>query len=191
MRLILGLCLIALTGCVHQNRISRKDVQHLTTSGEQFVLVFGSISTPKGTLEHPAIHFLHQTSMTAPQYLLRSLTITSGDRFYAVLRKPEGLANLDEFVVEVGTPEIGFDRITFVRLQETAAPSAMYVGEIRMSPADSRTAQGQKVVVTTRDDFPNATQELKRLYPDFKGNIAKVALLRNLSPPTAPLERIR
>jgi hypothetical protein len=191
MRLALGLCLIAMTACVHHNRVSRRDIQRLTTNHEKFVLVFGSISTPSGTLEHPAIQFLHQASMSDPRYVLRSMTITSGDRFYAVLRRPEGLASLDEFIVEVGTPEIGFDRITYVRLQEGAAPLAMYVGEMRMNPADSRTAQGQKVFVTTVDDFHNATQELKRLYPEFKGNIEKVALLRNLSPPTTPLERVR
>jgi hypothetical protein len=47
------------------------------------------------------------------------------------------------------------------------------------------------VVVKTNDDFENAVLELKRLYPQFDGKIAKVALLRNPLPAGAPPERIR
>ena len=121
---------------------------------------------------------------------MQSLSITNGDRFYVVLKKPEGLQHLDHFSVEVGSQETGFDKITYVRLPEEGKAVAMYVGEIKMTPAENRMAQGQKVVVKTDDDFQSATQELKRLYPGFEGEIAKVALLRKLSPPTAPLERI-
>jgi hypothetical protein len=123
--------------------------------------------------------------------MLQSLTIDSGDRFYAILRKPPELPALDEFIAEVGSAAAGFDKITYVRLSPTAAPLAMYVGEIRVTPADSRTAQGQKVVVKTSDDFDNAVLELKRLYPHFDGTISKVALLRNPTPAAAPPERLR
>lgn len=123
--------------------------------------------------------------------MLQSLPIESGDRFYAVLRKPQELPSLDEFTAEVGSAGTGFDKITYVRLSPGTASLAMYVGEIHVSPADSRTAQGQKVMVKTNDDFENAVVELKRLYPHFDGVISKVALLRNLSPAAAPPERIR
>jgi hypothetical protein len=189
--LLFSLCLTGAISCAHHNRVSGKVLQGLTKNHDQFVLVFGSLSVPKGTLDHPAIHFLHQSSSSAPAYLLQSLTIESGDRFYAVLRKPPELPSLDEFTAEVGSPEIGFDRITYVRLSPGVSPVAMYVGEIRVSPADSRTAQGQRVAVKTNDDFENAVLELKRLYPHFDGTIAKVGLLRNPVPAAAPPERIR
>jgi hypothetical protein len=189
--LLLCLCLTGAISCAHHNRVSGRALQGLTKNHEQFVLVFGSLSVSKGTLDHPAIHFLHQSNPSAPEYMLQSLTIESGDRFYAVLRKPRELQSLDEFTAEVGNAGTGFDKITYVRLSPSAAPLAMYVGEIRVSPADSRTAQGQKVVVKTNDDFENAVLELKRLYPHFDGTISKVALLRNLSPAAAPPERIR
>jgi len=188
---LLSLCLIAVTSCAHHNRVSGRELQGLTKNHEQFVLVFGSLSVSKGALDHAAIHFLHQSLPSAPQYTLQSLTIESGDRFYAVLRKPPELPSLDEFTAEVGSPETGFDRITYVRLPPSAVPVAMYVGEIRVSPAESRTAQGQKVLVKTNDEFENAVQELKRLYPHFDGTISKVALLRNPTPAAAAPERIR
>ena len=100
------------------------------------------------------------------------------------------MSYLDEFTAEVGSPDTGFDKITFVRLHERTTPLAMYVGEMGVSPAEDRVAQGQKVVVTTRDDFQNAEKELRRLYPGFDGTVEKVALLRNPRPPSTPLERI-
>jgi hypothetical protein len=188
---LLSFCLAFITCCAHHsNRISRGDLQRLTKKHDPVVLVFGSLSTSGRTLGHPAIHFLHQSTAADPEYTLQSLNITNGDRFYAVLKKPEPLQNLDHFSVEVGSQETGFDKITYVRLPNDGKALAMYVGEINMSPAESRMAQGQKVVVKTDDDFQSATQELKRRYPGFDGEIAKVALLRKLSPPTAPLERI-
>ncbi len=188
---LLAFCLLGAFSCAHHNRVSGRALQGLTKNHEQFVLVFGSLSVAKGTLDHPAIHFLHQSGPSAPEYMLQSLTIDSGDRFYAILRKPPELPALDEFIAEVGSAAAGFDKITYVRLSPTAAPLAMYVGEIRVTPADSRTAQGQKVVVKTSDDFDNAVLELKRLYPHFDGTISKVALLRNPTPAAAPPERLR
>jgi hypothetical protein len=67
----------------------------------------------------------------------------------------------------------------------------MYVGEIRMSPAQNRTAQGQSIVVNLRDDFQNAENELKQLYPRFEGSIVEAALLRNPAPMTIAPGRIR
>jgi hypothetical protein len=188
---MLGFGLILVTSCAHHNnRISRGDLQRLTKKHDPFVLVFGSLSTTSGTLAQPAIHFVHQSTGADPEYTLQSLSITNGDRFYAVLKRPEGLQHLDHFSIEVGSQETGFDKITYVRLPDDGKALAMYVGELKVSPAESRIAQGQKVLVKTDDDFQNATRELKQLYPGFDGEIAKVALLRKLSPPTAPLERI-
>jgi hypothetical protein len=186
----LCLYLIALTSCAHPNRVSRGTLQRLTKSRDAFVLVFGSVSTPKGILDRPAIRFVHQANRSAPEYLLYSLVISSGDRFYAVLKVPSELPYLDEFYAEVGSADTGFDRIDYVRLRRGDAPLAMYVGEIRMSPAQTRTAQGQKIVVSINDDFNNAVQELKRLYPRFDGTIAKAALLRNPVPMPTPPRRV-
>jgi len=58
----------------------------------------------------------------------------------------------------------------------------MYVGEVEVRPALNRTAQGQKVVVETRDDFQNAQRELRRLYPDFDGAIISTARARSSAP---------
>ena len=188
--ILLSLCLIGATSCAHPNRVSGRELQGLTKNHEQYVLVFGSLTTPPGTLTKPAIHFVRQADGSSPEYLLQTLAIANGDRFYAVLKRPEPLSYLDQFTAEVGSDETGFDKITFVRLQKEPAPLAMYVGEMRMSPAQDRVAQGQKVVVTVGDDFQNAEQELKRLYPHFDGKIAKVALLRNPTPQAKPPERI-
>jgi hypothetical protein len=180
--------LFALTSCAHPNRVSRGALRQLAKNREAFVLVFGSLSTSTPTLARPTIRFSHQASRSAPIYLLRSLTITSGDRFYAILRKPEeasyALPYLDEFYIEAGDDKIGFDRINYVRLHQMEMPLAMYVGEIQMSPAPSRLTAGQKIVVNVRDDFRNATVQLKRLYPGFPGTIATALDLRN--PVAAP-----
>jgi hypothetical protein len=185
-----ALCLVSAISCAHPDRVSNRALQGLTRNHQQYVLVFGSLTTPPGTLNHPAIRFMHQTDPSAPEYLLKTLAIARGDRFYAVLPAPPSASYLDAFTAEVGSAETGFDKITYVRLHERNVPLAMYVGEMVMSPAQDRAAQGQKVVVSTRDDFPNAEKELKRLYPGFDGTVEKVALLRNLRPPSTPLERI-
>lgn len=85
------------------------------------------------------------------------------------------LPYLDEFYIEVGSPTAGFDRIDYVRLRKAEEPQAMYVGEIEMIPAPQRTAQGQAITVRVHDDYANATQELKRLYPRFQGTAGKAA----------------
>src|SRR5580698_3895448 len=91
---------LALTSCAHPNRISRDSLQRLTNNREPIVLVFGSLSTPPGTLTRPAIRFL-QANPSAPAYLLRELIISSGDRFYAILEAPKVASDplpwLDEF----------------------------------------------------------------------------------------------
>lgn len=175
--LLFLLSLIALTSCAHPNRISRGALRRLTNNGASLVLVFGSLSTSQGAIPQPTIRFVRQEKRTAPEYLLRSLTITNGERFYAVLSKPIAadytLPYLDEFYIEVGSPATGFDRIDYVRLRNTEEPQAMYVGEIEMIPAPQRTAQGQAITVRVRDDYANATQELKRLYPRFQGTAGK------------------
>jgi hypothetical protein len=189
--LVLFLSVLACVSCAHPNRVSRGALQRLAKNHEPYVLVFGSVLTPPGTIAHPEIRFLYPASRSAPESMLWSLIISSGDRFYAVLQTPQALPQLDEFIAEVGSADTGFDKIDYVRLQKRDQPLAMYVGEIAMSPAENRTARGQTIVVNIRDDFQNAEQELKRLYPSFAGTIAKAALLRNPVPMAKPPERTR
>jgi len=186
-----SLCFLLLASCARPNRVSRGTLQKLTTAGEPFVLVFGSLSTPDGALGNPVIRFVHQAGRSAPEYLLRARAISGGKRFYAVLHTPPELPFIDEFYAEVGSAETGFDKISYVRLNRGEAPLAMYVGEIRMTPARDRAAQGQTITVNIRDDFEDAARELKRLYPRFRGTITKTALLRNPAPPSAPPGRVR
>jgi hypothetical protein len=174
---VLVLAFLALTSCAHPNRISRSALRRLTNNGAPFVLVFGSLTTIEGAIPQPTIRFVRQENRTAPVYLLRSLAITNGGRFYAILPKPRApeytLTYLDEFYIEVGSAATGFDRIDYVRLRKTDEPQAMYVGEIEMVPAPQRTTQGQALTVRVRDDYANATQELKRLYPRFQGTAGR------------------
>jgi hypothetical protein len=185
----LTLCVIALTSCAHPNRISRSALQRLTRTGQPFILVFGSVLTPPHALARPGIRFVHKADRASPEYLLASLTILNGDRFYAVLDKPRDLPRIDEFFAEVGSEETGFDKITYIRLSKDDSPLAMYVGDIRMEPAQNRTTQGQKLVVSVRDDFQNAASELKHLYPRFHGRLEKAALLRHQVPLASPPPR--
>ena len=85
---------------------------------------------------------------------------------------------MDAFYVEVGSETAGFDRIIYAHMREGQEPLAMYTGEIEVRPASDRGAQGQQVVVDTRDDFRNAEQELRRLYPRFDGGILKMTPVR-------------
>ncbi|HWD99801.1 MAG TPA: hypothetical protein VG345_12215 [Bryobacteraceae bacterium] len=190
-RFILAVALVTLMSCAHPRRVSRRSVRRLAKEHKPFVLVFGSLSTTTPEVAHPVIRFVHQTTRSAPEYLLWSLTISSGDRFYAVLQAPPQLANLDEFYAEVGDGSSSFDRIDYVRLRKGEAPLAMYVGEIRVSPARNRSAQGEKIAVNVGDDFESAAKELKRLYPDFEGPVVKTPLLRNPRRQAAPPERVR
>jgi hypothetical protein len=174
------------TSCAHPNRISGRGIRRLTKASEPFVLVFGSVSTPRGTLARPTIRFVHQADGTAPEYLLWSLVISSGDRFYAVLQVPPAIPYLDTFYAEVGSADTAFDKITFVRLREGDAPVAIYFGEIRLNPAQNRSAQGQRVVVNIRDDFQNAERQLRRLYPGFAGTVTRAGFLRDRVPGRNP-----
>jgi hypothetical protein len=117
-----GLCILAMTSCVHRNRVSKGALDRLSKNNEKFVLVFGSLSTPKGVLMRPTIRFVHHTDHPAPDDVLCSLAIASGDRFYAVLKNPQGMSYVDTFDAEVGSADTAFDKITFSRLREGDAP---------------------------------------------------------------------
>jgi hypothetical protein len=171
--------LFATVSCVHVNRVSGGALERLTRNGDQFVLVFGSLSTPGGKLDHPAIRFLHPDAPGMPDALLWSTTISTGQRFYAVLHAPPGAKYLDAFYVEVGSETAGFDRIIYAHMREGQEPLAMYTGEIEVRPAADRSAQGQQVVVDSRDDFRNAERELRRLYPRFDGAVLKMTPTRS------------
>ena len=185
LRAVLSILILFVTAsCAHLNRVPGGALERLTRNGDQFVLVFGSLSTPGGKLDRPAIRFLHpETSGTpgTPDALLWSTTIATGQRFYAVLHAPDA-KYLDAFYVEVGSEMAGFDRIIYAHMREGQEPLAMYVGEIEVRPAADRSAQGQKVVVDSRDDFPNAEGELRRLYPRFDGAILKMTPVRGAGP---------
>ncbi len=194
---LLSFSLLSLTCCVHPNRISRGTLGQMTKRGESFVLVFGSLSTMKGTMAVPTIRFSRQADRSSPEYTLKSLTIASGDRFYAILQRPKeasySLPYLDEFYIAVGSADQGFDRINYVRLPRSGAPVAVYVGEIEMSPAASRTTQGQAIVTNVQDNFQDASRELKRLYPRFEGTIVRAVVSQKPAAPApaSPPVRIR
>jgi hypothetical protein len=177
--------LFATVSRVHLNRVSRGALERLTGNGAHFVLVFGSLSTPGGKLDRPALRFLHPDTSGTPDALLWSTTISTGQRFYAVLPAPRTAKYLDAFYVEVGSEMAGFDRIIYAHMREGQEPLAMYVGEIEVRPAPDRNAQGQRVVVDARDDFRNAERELRQLYPRFAGEILKLAPARGARPTAA------
>jgi hypothetical protein len=178
---------IVATSCAHPSHISSRDLARLSKNNQKFVLVFGSVSTSPGTISHPTIRFVHQAEPSVPESLLWSLVIASGDRFFAVLQTPPEMSYIDTFYAEVGSPDVGFDRIRWVRLRQEDAPLAMYLGEIQLSPARDRALPGQKVVVEVRDDFQNAERELRRRYPFFSGGIARAGSSPNAVPgPVAP-----
>ena len=190
-RFALALSLLLLTSCAHPNRVSRGFLRQLARKREPYVLVFGSLSMPKDSTARPAIRFVHQTNRTAPEYLLHEVTIPGDHRFYAVLKTPAELPFLDEFEAAVGSADAAWDKITYVRLHKDDGPLAFYVGEIRVTPPAARNVPGQTMTVAIRDDFANATQELKRLYPDFTGTVAKAPLLRSPVPMPAPPPRVK
>jgi hypothetical protein len=173
--------LLTTVSCAHLNRVSGGALERLTRNGDQFVLVFGSLSTSGGKLDRPAIRFLHPETSGTQDVLLWSTTIATAQRFYAVLRAPNAKF-LDAFYVEVGSEMSGFDRIIYAHLREGQEPLAMYVGDIDVRPAADRRAQGQQVVVDTRDDFDNAERELRRLYPRFDGATRKMTPVRSAGP---------
>ncbi len=102
---------------------------------------------------------------------------------WSTLRAPAPAEYLDAVYVEAGSEMSGFDRIIYAHLREGEEPLAMYVGEIEVRPAADRRPQGQKVVVETRDDFQNAQQELRRLYPRFDGPVLRMAPSRSAALP--------
>jgi hypothetical protein len=114
--------LFATVSCTHVNRVSGGALERLTRNGDQFVLVFGSLSTPGGMLDHPAIRFLHPDSSGTPDALLWSTTIATDQRFYAVLHAPPSAKYLDAFYVEVGSETSGFDRIIYAHMREGQEP---------------------------------------------------------------------
>jgi hypothetical protein len=178
LRYILLAVLLATASCAHPNRVSPGALNRLTRNGDHFVLVFGSLTTSGGKPERPEIRFLHPDSSGKTDAMLWSTTIAKGERFYAVLHAPAPAEYLDALYVEVGSATTGFDRILYANLRGGQEPLAIYVGEIAVSPASDRGAQGQKVIVETRDDFQNAQRELRRLYPRFDGAVKKVTPTR-------------
>lgn len=185
--LALFLLVFETLSCVHPNRISRGALQQLRRKGEHYVLVFGSLSTPGGKLDHPTIRFLDESNPAVPEAILLSVTVTSGERFYAVLHPPPDKSFLDSFHAEVGAGTLGYDWIMYSKLREGEQPLAMYVGEIEVRAAASRAVQGQKVLVQTRDDFQNAEKELRRLYPQFEGSVRRMSARQQTAPQGAPI----
>jgi hypothetical protein len=185
-RVVLALGIIALASCAHPNRVSSGLLRQFARKHQSYVLVFGSLSMPVASTAHPSIRFVHQSNRTAPEYLLQEVTVTGNHRFYAILNKPAPLAVLDEFEAAVGSANTAWDKITYVRLHPGAGPLAFYVGEISVTPPPARNVSGQTMTVVIRDDFENAGQELRRLYPGFTGEITKAPLLRAPVPVAAP-----
>ena len=186
-RAVLALGLVALAACAHPHRVSRGLLRQLARKHEPYTLVFGSLSMPLNSTAHPSIRFVHQSTRTAPEYLLQEVRVAGNHRFYAILNKPVALAVLDEFEAAVGSAGTAWDKITYVRLHPGDGPLAFYVGEITVTPPAARNVSGQTMTVAIRDDFGNATQEFRRLYPEFTGAITKAPLLRAPVPvPTPP-----
>jgi hypothetical protein len=183
---ILALSILALASCARPNRVSRGLLRQLARKHEPYVLVFGSLSIPVDSTAHPTIRFVHQLNRAAPEYLLREVAVAGNHRFYAILNKPAALAVLDEFEASVGSANTAWDKITYVRLHPGDGPLAFYIGEIDVTPPPARNVPGQTMTVAIRDDFQNAAQELRRLYPEFAGAIIKAPLLRAPVPVPAP-----
>jgi len=113
--------------------------------------------------------------------VLSDIQITSGDRFYAVLRAPGPGTWLDHFDAEVRWADATYEKVTYLKLAERKKPIAVYIGEIDISAAFTRVRS-----VTVRDDFETAARELKRLYPKFTGEVQRSPLLRRPPPAPAP-----
>lgn len=173
-----------LASCAHPHRVSRSTVNRLTKSRETFVLVFGSVLPAERLSARPVIRFVHQSDKSAPEYLLHEMAISRGGRFYAVLKAPAALQRLDHFEAEVRWADASYDKFIYVRLTEPEGPTALYLGEIRISVAQNRTAPGRTTLVDVQDDFQTALQELRRLYSNFEGPIIRSPLLRNPAPAT-------
>ena len=181
-------------GCraAHPYRISQRQLKKLVRGQPNFVLVFGSVTTLQGGRDvtregarvGAGIRFVHKDPSS--EDTLADVSISSGERFYAVLLPPAGAEYIDHFDAEVRWGDPAYDKVTYIRLREKG-PFAMYIGEIRLSVSEAsapgRTSPKQTLSVMVRDDFERATSELRRLYPRFTGQVRKSPLLRASGPP--------
>ena len=186
MRIPAILSLILLASCAHPYRISRGTLGRLTASREPFVLVFGSLAATADTPGAPMLRFSHAASKLGPEFPLMNLEIPHGGKFYAVLQPPKNLPHIDEFYVEVGNVEAGFDKIVYLRVRQTEGPQAMYLGEITMSNAHGENIRGHMLKVNVRDDFQNASRDLRREYPRYSGPVGKGLAVRSAPNSPAP-----
>lgn len=189
--ILLVLNIVGLASCAHSNRVPRGLLRRLARKHDPYVLVFGSLSMPAESTARPSIRFVHQSDHAAPEYLLREVAVSGDHRFYAILNKPAALPVLDEFEAAVGSADTAWDKISYVRLRLGDGALAFYVGEITVTPPPARNVAGQTMTVSIRDDFQNAAQEFRRLYPEFSGAITKAPLLRAPVPVPAPPARIK
>jgi hypothetical protein len=152
-------------------------------------LLFGTVSSDAAQPAHPVIRVVRQPDRTTPELVLWSWTVSKSGHFYAILQAPPGQPYLDEFYLEAGDPKTGFDRVLFTRLTQGDPPTAMYAGDLHITPATDRALQGQTVKAEIHDDFESAAKELKRLYPRFTSPIVKAPFFRNA--PRAPASERR
>lgn len=179
------ICLLSACTATHPRRISRKQLNQLTKRGDHEV-------TKLGKAAGAAIRFTH--GERSSESVLQEIPISSGDRFYAVLRAPALAPYLDHFDTEVRWMDPDYDKVTHIRLAGRPNAFAMYVGEIEIQVAQAagpaRTSPKQILSVKVSDDFDHAAQELQRLYPKFGGELVRSPALRSLQPlPSAPPRR--
>jgi hypothetical protein len=179
-------CVGFVVSCAHPNRVSRANVNRLTKSHKEFVLVYGSLLPAQGASHKPVLRFVHQANKTAPNYILHEMMVTKTDRFYALLKPPAELKRIDQFETEVSWGQ-GYDKINFVRVEQQTGGTAIYLGEIQMTLAEARNAPGRGLVVTVGDNFDAVTMEFRQRYPEFDGKIIKGLMgrssLRLVDPP--------
>jgi hypothetical protein len=193
-RITAVVCLCILSACAGagSRRISRRQLNQLAKRGDAFVMVFGSVKTREGDRDvtklgktaGAAIRFTH--GERSSESVLQEIPISSGDRFYAVLKPPERAAYLDHFEAEVRWMNPAYDKLTYIRLPGHSNAFAMYMGEIEIQvarpPGGTRTSPKQILNVKVGDEFDRAAQELKRLYPKFTGELVRSPALHSLHP---------
>ena len=185
--LALGLLLLGL-GCAarHPHRIGARQVQQLAKKGDPFLLVFGSVQAREGDHDvtaqrhgaGTAIRFLWKEPPGAVGQVLREVAIRNRDRFYAVLAAPAPLRRADHFEAQVRWFDPAYDAILYLKLPQSDAPMAVYMGEVELTVAgaeERRTAPRRILSVRVRDDFPAARRELAKLYPRFRGEVVSRA----------------
>ena len=177
--------LLLLTACAPRYRVSRGSLGLLLKKGEPFVLVFGSLSRSSDVEGVPTIRFSHPATKSQ----LEKLEIPRGGKFSAVLRAPDPSRPLDEFYVEVGSANAGFDRIVFTRVSHGERPQALYLGEIAMSAAIGRDIRSHMLRVTVHDQLETATRDLRREYPRFSGPVGKAIAVRSTGATSPAPER--